>query len=259
MNEHNEEIQLKGFVLSYVDNRYNKEQLETIKKWGTNIVRVGLSADIANSHENMEYLYNIIDMCIELDLYVDVIFWNSGDINAYISENVIIPQIRNNSKDAIILVGTPLACVNISAIINNELTYENIMYSLLLNQIPVFVTEWSTGSADATVLNMSEADKLVSIIDNYNLSWTYYYLFPTDDNSNKLATILEYMLNSSDVSDELKQEKIAMLKYTYEQVLASQAEQVDSKANNLDNLSSLGKLLSKDFGQIQPNKNLKVI
>lgn len=38
-----------------------------------------------------------------------------------------------------------------------------------------------------------------------------------------------------------------------------QAEQVDSKANNLDNLSSLGKLLSKNFGQIQPNKNLKVI
>ena len=49
---------------------------------------------------------------------------------------------------------------------------------------------------------------------------------------------LEYMLNSSDVSDELRQEKIAMLKYTYEQVLATQAEQVDSKANNLDNLSS---------------------
>ena len=70
---------------------------------------------------------------------------------------------------------------------------------------------------------------------------------------------LEYMLNGSDATDELKQEKIAMLKYTYEQVLASQAEQVDSKANNLDNLSSLGKLLSKDFGQIQPNKNLKVI
>ena len=70
---------------------------------------------------------------------------------------------------------------------------------------------------------------------------------------------LEYMLNGSDATDELKQEKIAMLKYTYEQVLATQAEQVDSKANNLDNLSSLGKLLSKNFGQIQPNKNLKVI
>lgn len=70
---------------------------------------------------------------------------------------------------------------------------------------------------------------------------------------------LEYILNSNDSSDELKQEKIAMLKYTYEQVLSSQAEQVNSKANNLDNLSSFGKLLSKDFGQTQSNNNLKVI
>lgn len=70
---------------------------------------------------------------------------------------------------------------------------------------------------------------------------------------------LEYILNSNDSSDELKQEKIAMLKYTYEQVLSSQAEQVNSKANNLDNLSSFGKLLSKDFGVIKPNNNLKVI
>lgn len=70
---------------------------------------------------------------------------------------------------------------------------------------------------------------------------------------------LEYILNSNDSSDELKQEKIAMLKYTYEQVLSSQAEQVNSKTNNLDNLSSFGKLLSKDFGEIKPNNNLKVI
>lgn len=70
---------------------------------------------------------------------------------------------------------------------------------------------------------------------------------------------LEYMLNGTDASNELKQEKIAMLKYTYEQVLASQAEQVDAKANNLDTLSSLGKLLSKDFGENKSNKNLKVI
>lgn len=70
---------------------------------------------------------------------------------------------------------------------------------------------------------------------------------------------LEYMLNGTDASNELKQEKIVMLKYTYEQVLASQAEQVDSKANNIDNLSSLGKLLSKDFSETKQNKNLKVI
>lgn len=70
---------------------------------------------------------------------------------------------------------------------------------------------------------------------------------------------LEFMLNSNESSDELKQEKIVMLKYTYEQILASQAEQVSSKANNLDNLSSFGKLLSKDFSKTQTNNNLKVI
>ena len=60
---------------------------------------------------------------------------------------------------------------------------------------------------------------------------------------------LEYRLNSNDATDEQKQEKISMLKYTYEQVLASQAEQVDTKAKNIDNLSSLDKLLSNNFVQ----------
>ena len=70
---------------------------------------------------------------------------------------------------------------------------------------------------------------------------------------------LEYMLNSNDATDEQKQEKISMLKYTYEQVLASQAEQVDTKANNIDNLNSLGKLLSNNFIQTQQKNNLKAI
>ena len=50
-----------------------------------------------------------------------------------------------------------------------------------------------------------------------------------------------------------------MLKYTYEQVLASQAEQIDTKANNIDNLSSLGKLLSNNFVQTQQKNKLKAI
>lgn len=70
---------------------------------------------------------------------------------------------------------------------------------------------------------------------------------------------LEYMLNGSDASDEIKQEKIALLKYTYEQVLASQAEQVESKTGNIDNLPSLGKLLTKDFSSNNPDSKLKVI
>ena len=60
---------------------------------------------------------------------------------------------------------------------------------------------------------------------------------------------LDYMLNSndsSDDSDDTRQEKLALLKYTYEQVLATQAEQIESKSNNTDNIPEFGKILIKD-------------
>ena len=39
---------------------------------------------------------------------------------------------------------------------------------------------------------------------------------------------------------------LALLKYTYEQVLATQAEQVQSKSNNIDNIPEIGKLIIKE-------------
>ena len=57
---------------------------------------------------------------------------------------------------------------------------------------------------------------------------------------------LDYMLNSNDSSDDTRQEKLALLKYTYEQVLVTQAEQIESKSNNTDNIPEFGKILIKD-------------
>lgn len=59
---------------------------------------------------------------------------------------------------------------------------------------------------------------------------------------------LKYMVNSNDdeISIEQKQEKTALLKYTYEQVLATQAEQVVSKRNNMDNIPEIGKSIIKE-------------
>lgn len=57
---------------------------------------------------------------------------------------------------------------------------------------------------------------------------------------------LDYMLNSNDSSSDIRQEKIALLKYTYEQVLATQAEQVASKKNNIDNIPEIGKFMIKE-------------
>ena len=57
---------------------------------------------------------------------------------------------------------------------------------------------------------------------------------------------LDYMLNSNNSGDDIRQEKTALLKYTYEQVLATQAEQVASKSNNIDNIPKIGKLIIKE-------------
>ena len=57
---------------------------------------------------------------------------------------------------------------------------------------------------------------------------------------------LDYMLNSNDSSDDTRQEKLALLKYTYEQVLATQAEQIESKSNNTENIPEFGEILIKD-------------
>ena len=57
---------------------------------------------------------------------------------------------------------------------------------------------------------------------------------------------LEYMLDGEKSSDDERQKKIAMLKYTYEQVLSDQAEQVNTKRNNTNNLTAYGQKMIKE-------------
>lgn len=73
---------------------------------------------------------------------------------------------------------------------------------------------------------------------------------------------LEYMLNGENCTDDERQKKLAMLKYTYEQVLSDQAEQVNAKANNRDNLTAYGQKMIKDAAVIDiipKNKEFKVV
>lgn len=63
---------------------------------------------------------------------------------------------------------------------------------------------------------------------------------------------LEFMINTNGdvLTNKEKDKKLMMLKFTYEQVLASQAEQVNGKANNFDNITEFGKLLLKDVEKV---------
>ena len=72
---------------------------------------------------------------------------------------------------------------------------------------------------------------------------------------------LQYMLNTDNVKNEEREEKIALLKFTYEQIQVSQSEQTGSKEDKIDNTSSILEMLNKDINSINfENKaNLKVI
>ena len=73
-------------------------------------------------------------------------------------------------------------------------------------------------------------------------------------NINFNNVFFEYSANN-----ENKEEKLALLKFTQEQILATQDEQVNGKKNNLDKLSNLEKMFSKNLNLLDSNKKLNVI
>ena len=72
---------------------------------------------------------------------------------------------------------------------------------------------------------------------------------------------LNYMLDTEHCSDNERQEKLAMVQYTFEQVLSIQAEQVNGKSEEVETSSAFKKVLpeSNMLDDIIPiNKNLKI-
>lgn len=117
--------------------------------------------------------------------------WN--DIKDY--ANSVIPVIRNNDPDAVILVGTPFWSQEIDKALADPLNFNNIMYVLhfyadthrdelrsrldncVKNGLPVFISEF--GMCDASGNggnNFDEMTKWKEIIDKYNLSYICWNL-----------------------------------------------------------------------------------
>ncbi|QJA08944.1 glycoside hydrolase family 5 protein [Romboutsia sp. CE17] len=122
--------------------------------------------------------------------------WN--DIKEY--ANIIIPIIRKNSPDAIILIGTPNHCIDIKSAINDPLEYENIMYTYhlytgtsdggykyllndaLKNNIPVFISEWgfSPEKNDADI-DLKKGREFLEFLKQNNISWINWSLSNKDE------------------------------------------------------------------------------
>lgn len=104
--------------------------------------------------------------------------------------NKIIPVIRKNSPNALIIVGTPKYCTNLEEAVNNPLKFDNIMYSFhyytgigkdnyidaldeATDKIPVFVSEW--GISDE-LDGLKFASDFINYLKDKNISWINWSL-----------------------------------------------------------------------------------
>lgn len=128
--------------------------------------------------------------------------WN--DVTAYANE--VIPVIRTNDPDSVIIVGTPTWSQDIDQAMNSPLKYDNIMYAFhfyaathtdwlrsrmencINNGLPVFISEF--GMCDASgngAIDTYQSEQWKALIDKYNTSYMCWNLA----NKNESSSILK--------------------------------------------------------------------
>ncbi|MGN0161398.1 MAG: cellulase family glycosylhydrolase [Lachnospiraceae bacterium] len=128
-----------------------------------------------------------------------------ADVKKYAEE--IIPVIRKNDEDAVILVGTPTWCQDVDQVINNPIKdQENLMYVVhfyaathkddIRNRmtkaldagIPVFISEFSICDASGNGgLDYDSANKWLETINKYGVSYVGWNL----SNKNESSSIIK--------------------------------------------------------------------
>lgn len=301
-NIYGETFKLKGLSSHGIQWFYDIITYENLKYlrdiWGINVFRIAMYTNedgyISNPEEVKNKAYNIINMCIDLDLYV-IIDWHilsDGDPNIYKEQaksffnetslkykdipnliyeicnepnqsyvtwsnhikpyaEEIIPIIRNNSSNSIILVGTPDWSKDILSVSNNPLSFSNIMYTIhfyaashktelqhnityaLENNIPIFISEWGTTDANGNgTIDIESSYNWINFMDLNNLSWVNWSFC----NKNEASAILlpNYVLSEySDITNNTTMDNLNNNSYIDSNII-----------NNLDSfLSESGKFI----------------
>ena len=174
---------------------------------------IGFFREISSLYK--DYTNVIYEICNEPNGYAT---WDS--VKSYAGE--VIPVIRENDEDAVILVGTPMWCQNIDQAADSPLEFDNVMYTLhfyaathtdelrsrLENAVdaglPVFVSEF--GMCDASGNggnNFEQADKWMELLDKYNISFICWNLANKAETSSVLKSGCEKI--SDWTEDELSE------------------------------------------------------
>ena len=123
------------------------------------------------------------------------------DIYDYAME--IIPVIRKNAPDAVIIVGTPGHSFDVEEVLNKPLQFENIMYAFhvyvdvtskkvtdmnwlerkLDTELPIFVTEWGITDEDNEGGNLykDRAEAFIEMMEERGISWCNWSLSNKDE------------------------------------------------------------------------------
>ncbi len=141
------------------------------------------------SEKYAEYPNIIYEICNEPNGYAS---W-SGDVKPYAEE--VIPVIRANDPDSVIIVGTPTWSQDIDKALADPLSYDNVMYALhyyaathtdwlrdrLKNchnsGLPVMVTEFGNCDASGNGRNdFEQGRKWLELLDSLNISYMNWSL-----------------------------------------------------------------------------------
>lgn len=147
------------------------------------------------SQKYKDYPNVIYEICNEPNGNVT---WD-GNIKPYAEE--IISVIRKNSKDSIIIVGTPTWSQEVDKPANNKINDKNTMYALhfysashkewlrertteALKSIPIFVSEWGVSDASGNgIIDKEESLKWVEFMNKNNLSYAVWSLSDKNESS----------------------------------------------------------------------------
>lgn len=252
LNQHKEEVQLKGVSshgIQWFGELYNKQSIEKLKAMGANVFRVAMYTNpdddgYVTNRELKNKVFELIDACIELDMYV-IVDWHilndnkptmyQADAKEFFNEvsvkyqgkpNVIyeicnepngdadwendvkgyaedvIGTIRDNSPNALVIVGTPGWSREMVAVANSPLGFANVVYAVhfyagsdnitLRNRIDdfrekgfaVFVSECGMTDASGGGRIYEEAfGRWVDYLEENKISWVYWSFSNKDEAS----------------------------------------------------------------------------
>lgn len=198
---------------------------------------------------------------------------NSGtsweEVKSYAEE--VIPVIRNNDSDAVIIVGTPNWSQYVDKAAANPITkYNNIMYSLhfyaathtddlrnkmvdaIKSGLPVFVSEYGISDASGNGrIDENQANKWVDTMNQYGVSYIAWNLSNKEESSSIIKS------NSNKTSGFIEDDLTASGKWLYRMLTGNSSFESLNKQKTEENIDNQSKETGNEHEQVTNTQPVK--